>query len=246
MTVYIDSKYKYVHENIINDEINIHLEIYNIKQFELLKNHFFKTIKSSFNETIFYGKKEIDRTINDIFIRWWMVQYSTNNQTNALIPNVLDSFYLKETLIDFIQKDKTYNEGHIDTFITDLNLDEISKLLLIKIDKFKSSKLVDNIKSRYSFSASIVNKFMEITLVLPYSVKFINNLTIKIPLKIYDKLIKLKDDISLIYILVQRYKIIDSWNNQLAINPCSFEILRKKLNINFECFGSGMNTICDN
>jgi hypothetical protein len=247
MTLHVDDCYKFIYDEAHEEEINIHLEIFRSKIFLELKKIFNDKIKNGFDKNIFEGKKNIDRTINDIFIRWWMTQYASYKQVDPLIFTKFEYKYLRETLIDFIKKCDISTEDTITEFLSNLDFDLEIKKVLVRLLKFKESDFYKKIKDQHSISTKVVNKFIFINLTLPYSTPFLNNIfPIKLPYKIFQNLEKKNNNIYLIYILCLRYKIIDSWNNQLAINPNAFNYLKKEFKINYECFGSAFNVICDN
>jgi len=230
----------------MNDSIiDVHYEIYLLKQFMNLKNVFFKTILEIFDENIFMGKKDLDKMINDIFIRWWMVQYCLNKQDNYVIPNILNFEYLNETLTDFIKKNDKYGSSDIIKFIDDLKFETLIENIHMKINKFQKSNLILKLKNNYQI---IINKKLNnvvIELKLPYSCHDFD-LFVKIPISVYLKIKNKCDNDVVILILMLRYKLINSWNTHLSINPYLFKFIKKTFNVDFECFGSCFNTVCEN
>lgn len=222
---------------------NINLELLRAKYFLLLKNKFENKVVNSFNPLIFKGKKTINNTINDIFIKTWLVCFIEDNN-DIMIPNNINNEYLVETLSDYITRDNTITVDEINKFVKENGLHEICKDLQKKLELFKSYNIEQpiiivkkknnivsfKVKLKYKINNYVVNKVIN---------------SISINEKQYDRM-KMKCDDNIIWILLFRYKILNLHNNQLAINKKIFDKIKSIYPINFECFGSAQNTSCKN
>lgn len=221
---------------------NINLEILRAKYFLQLKNKFENKIVNSFNPLIFKGKKPINNTISDIFIKTWLVCYIDENN-DILIPNKINNEYLIETLTDYITRDKTLNKTDIEKFINENELDNLCTSLQKKLDLFKTYNI-----SQPKVSVRKKGNIVSFKLKMNYKVngfiinKFINGISIND--KQYDRL-KSKANDYVIWVLLFRYKVLNLHNNQLAINEKIFNKIKSIYPIEFECFGSAQNTVCE-
>jgi hypothetical protein len=117
----------------------------------------------------------------------------------------------------------------------------IKKLKIVNLFKNAINKIIN-------FQQTIKN-YHKINVIYENEKMFIENYDLKLDVhkELYNKLCKKLGyvDNELIFILILRYKSLDSSNQQLAVNPNFYIELNKTLGFNFELFGSAINTTTD-
>lgn len=223
--------YNYFYINYEIDILSISLEL---KRKELIKN-----IKNILK--ILLDKYNID--VNNVFPRWLMLQFNTK------------SYFFIDPIIPYINK----------------NID--NKQLIKDIYYFTNNKqlnvnqLLDkmNLKNKCNNAINILKQFIkskdynkkEIVIITKnnnfYYLEY-ENYKYRLHEKVYNKLHKLyklynnvdKDIDTLIFCLIIRYDILESYNQQLAVNLEFYNYLKINYNVNFELFASPLNCFFDN
>jgi hypothetical protein len=250
---------EFEYHNDIKCEINIKKELYRGELYcELLKN-FTKSCLNNFNENVFSHKKNYTRTITNLLASWFFTLYQTYNfSKDPFFPNnylECDDIIIR-ILKDYVSLHEIDNVNEkINNIIIDLHsnyelllnkLDDINNKI-IKYNNFKIIKQeISNIRNNknilfYNFILSNINC---------YICNKLNNIisNIMIPIEQYN-IMKEKfngeyeDDIdTLIWIILYRYQLLSSNNNQLAVLPKIYEKMSKDFNLSVECFASAINS----
>jgi hypothetical protein len=208
-------------------------------------------INKYFSYKLFNKKKNLIVTINNIFSAFIFSQYIYNNK-DIFIPSIHNITNFKKTIKYYI-KDTKYSLN-FDNFINDF-INYYEK----EYNYFTTKKY--NITNNYTITTKIIkNKDNNINIYFKTNIKIYNNYLNRVLNTIfisYDKYIALKKRYIIInnttenfdkyiYILLVRYKILFSNNNQLAILPDIINKLSKDFNLNFETFGSFLNVNSNN
>ena len=243
---------KYYNNNSNHHIINIDLELIRYKCFLKIQKSLQYLITKYFDSKLFSKKKNYNITINNIFSSLIFSQYIYKNP-DIFIPKLHNIDIFKKTIKHYIKN----------------NINMISKLKdfmneFIKIYKDNYYYFLKKTKNIYTYNYNItttivnvnnikyVNFKNNIIIYNKYLKSIINNIFIS-----YDKYIYLKNKYNTInktnndfdkylFILLIRYKILFSNNNQLAILPNIIKLLKKDFNLNFETFGSFNNVSSDN
>lgn len=229
----------------IQYEINIINPLIELKRYNLIQE-----IKIKIN-TIFQ-KYSLDIDVNNILPRFIMVQYKNKSYyVDPILPyNASEYAQLKKDLYIFTNKKLKNND--IDNLIKEIDLTELFNnaiedlktyiklhtnnlaLSAYKIDIEKKEDYIYisfniNDTKEYLYESLILNKF-------------------KLHKNLYNKLLEnyihKKDDSNfkkLLICLLLRYNTLESYNQQLSINPDFKNSIKKKYNINFELFASSIN-----
>jgi hypothetical protein len=224
------------------------------------------------NECFQLKLKELDSSIYDVnelfkndscklielINRWCWHQYNSPNSVDYLIPYVSDNKYDYERFIDDLN------------YILNVHGSEHAiksdDKIMIGLNKFVSDYLeieYNNYSSRNNIDLKVTKDYVEKKVRLTCSYKK-SSYQVIIHSKVYSRL-KIKlimfgknynimsdyyDDLDnlldqYIFCLVFRYSYMDSGNQQLAIHQ-SIKDMYKKCGVNFELFGSAINTISTN
>ena len=252
---------KYTKNN--KKETDILLELYRGKEFCNIHNIFIKSCLSNLGEKVFSNKKNYIRTISNLLSSWMFTLYSKYNfSEDPFFPTKYKNFKnLKETLYDYCSLFKIENKDEkIENIINDLDtiygksLDNISnyeKSDFYKKNKDKimiTKKIIEENRNKISinFYKFEIKTYFNIYLSNTKLINIINNLIL--PIDVYDKMIKRYDkkfskNIDyLIWIILYRYQLLSSNNNQLAVLPSVLNKMEKEFNLNFETFASSINT----
>jgi len=238
---------------------NINKEIYRGELYCNLLKNFSKSCLSNLNEKIFSHKKSSYRTITNLLSSWFFTLYQyydfnddpfypTNyNHTNTLIKTIED--YCSILVVDNL-------DFKINNIISDLknNYENI----LCKLNKYNSNHNNINItkiiiyQQRDSmcipFYKFILNITPNNTIISNKLVNIINNIII--PTYQYNimetQYIKLQigqmDDIdNIIWIILYRYQLLSSNNNQLAVLETILNKMKEDFGLSHECFASAIN-----
>lgn len=257
---FLDKKYEYK-----NDYKNyLILELYRSYLFKKLKKKLIKFRKKHLDK---FKKKnpDIDINIKDNYIRLpylidIMSIFIINHQFKENYDVIFDSIspFNKLNIIKFLKEDKcltTISNENINNVI-DI-LPKLSKSYLKYFKKIKNCQFIEQIQ--FTINYNIIEDKVIILVEIKNNDK-LNKLTKKlnIYLHIFKHLVKLYNTkilnnfisndiidnkvIEYIYILFLRYTFFSNGNNQASILPSFKKLLKTKLNIKVELFGSPLNT----
>jgi hypothetical protein len=221
------------------NEISILLEL---KRFQLIKE-----IKKECID--FFTSRQYLISAVDIIPRWMMLNLPNTKNSDPLLPfNGLNNTQLKKDLYYFL--DQKYTYAQIDTIINELNLTEKFNNAIQKLQFFLKSTFYKNNKNNITVDLKLINDFYYFKLInVPkdFDIMF----EIKLHKTVYQKLSKkyIKSDIdqiTLICCIIIRYQALESYNQQLAVNPDFYKYLRENYNVEFELFGSSINCFFKN
>ena len=240
----------YVYQNIdITYEINDISILLELKRYILVND-----IKNECKQYFFY--KKLDLNINNILPRWIMLQYNTKNNlklynyVDPILPfNAKDNSQLKKDLYIFLNKKYSYNE--IDKIIEELNLTSKFNKAIVQLKEFVNSEFY--IKNKDSIKVIIEFKDNFYYFIFENNEKIYNKKNLKLHKDVLDKMYKNSDKnlssemfINLVLSIIIRYDILESYNQQLAVNPEFYNYLKDEYNVNFELFGSSINCFYQN
>ena len=180
-------------------------------------------------------------------------QYSYYDFKNdSFFPDINNNDLLKQTLYNYSSLDNIDDvESKINNIISTLN--NCYNNALNKLNSYKNSNYYNKYKNNITVNKIIINQkrdnlnIMFYKLVIKKNTHILNNRlnnilnNIIIPINEYNNMKnKYKGDIKLldtyIWIILFRYQLLGSNNNQLAVLPHILEQMSKDLNFNFECF----------
>lgn len=187
--------------------------------------------------------------IGNILPRWIMLQFNQGvHFVDPVFPynGVINS----QIMQDFIILGKgAINRGNIDTFINKLALGERCTRIAREIRDYSNSSDYLSNEKKCQVSVRETNDttyltFRKLTLKLPTEV-FIR-MTKRYSVNMKNDSICLPETNILIMCILMRYNTFDSANQQLAVNPRFYEYLHKHYGVNFELFGSAINSMYGN
>jgi len=244
------------------------IELYRLKLYNKLKKKLIKLIKEYCDiNKLKYDNKQSNENKFSININFFIDIYSIiiikmENKKDVLFNDI--SPFKKSNIEEYLINNKCIN---IDKIHTDLTIKLLPKMDEHYIRYYKRllrlRKKLFSIK--YKINYEIIDQIVLLSLELDN--EYIERLKfkeikyrkkIKIPLHVFNHLIKLfnnrvmndyisteiLDDIVIeyIYMIYIRYMIISNGNNQASIMPSFKKLLKEKLNIKVELFGSPINT----
>jgi len=213
-----DYKYNYIYIDYQINQISVLLEL---KRMELINK-----IKENFQ--LILNKYKVD--VNNVFPRWLMLFFNT--KSNFFIDPIIPFFTKKPNNKQLI-KDIT-NLSKQKYNVNSFNLKKACNESINELKKYKFKNINIKINNKNNFNIFKYNIY-----------KY------KLHKKVYNKLINLgktyKNDINkLIFCLILRYATLESYNQQLAVNPEFYNYLKTNYKINFELFASPFNCFFDN
>jgi hypothetical protein len=255
------NNFELYYKDNINSEINLDKELFRGELYCNLLKQFTKSCLQNLNEKIFSHKKNYTRTITNLLASWFFTLYqeydflsdeffpSNYKNNDKLIKKILKDYCSLDDVIDLDIK--------IDNIINDLY--KCYESILEKLSKYikKSNNIIvyknetcherNNKKILfYNFNISYIgftlcNKLNNI----------INN--IMIPVEQYNEMkyrYNNQDNIdninnymdTIIWIILFRYQLLSSNNNQLAVIPSIYNKMITDFNLSVECFASAINT----
>ena len=257
---HIETKnFELYYKDNINTEINLDKELFRGELYCHLLKSFTKSCLNNLNEKIFSHKKNYTRTITNLLASWFFTLYqeydflsdeffpSNYKNNDELIKKILKDYCSLDDVIDLDIK--------IDNIINDLY--KCYEGILEKLDKYikKSNNIIvyknetcherNNKKILfYNFNISYIgltmcNKLNNI----------INN--IMIPVEQYNEMKNrynnnINNDMdTIIWIILFRYQLLSSNNNQLAVIPSIYNKMITDFNLSVECFASAINSSLD-
>ncbi len=245
-----------------NSEINLDKEIFRGELYCYLLKQFTKSCLINLNENVFSHKKNYTRTITNLLASWFFTLYQECDFTfDEFFPSnyTNNDIIIRRILKDYCSLHEIDNlEDKINNIINDLY--KCYEALLDKLIKYnKKSNNINVYKNETSYKRNekkilfynfnvgninfnICNKLSNI----------INN--IMIPIEQYNEMktryINHNDNETfnenkmdtIIWIILFRYQLLSSNNNQLAVIPSIYNKMINDFKLSVECFASAINT----
>jgi hypothetical protein len=239
----------------VNLTIDVNKEIYRGELYCILLKNFTKSCLNNLNETVFSHKKNYTRTITNLLASWFFTLYQTCDFTfDDFFPSNYknNDDIIRRILIDYCSLHKIDNlDNKINNIISDLYISYqniLDKLLEYNninnnISIYKNETTYDrNGKKILFYNFHIIHNNTKICNKLS---NIINN--IMIPVEQYNEMkyrYNGKDDLmdTIICIILFRYQLLSSNNNQLAVIPSVYNKMIKEFNLSVECFASAINS----
>jgi hypothetical protein len=253
------------HKKIIKP-INVILEIFKGKLYCTLLQNFINVCMKILPVNIFTNKKSVYRTLTNLYATWFFSLYSEYNYEDEYFfpSNNLNNTILYDILKDYCSIDDSIkNKEEIIKFIIDNNNLEYEKILT-KNNDYKTNIFInqnrDNFVIKKYFTSEKRNNidinFYKFNIIYNFNLKIFNIRLINIlnnliiPVKKYNKLKKIYSGFpdefdKYIFLILFRYQLLGSNNNQLAVLPTILNKMKKDFELNIECFASTINTETD-
>ena len=263
-------KYEYIkskEENIFfnNDIISPYNEILRYIVINGLNTCFEIKLKELDNKI--YNTNELFKNnnskMNELINKWCWHQYMNNNCKDYVIPYIEDESYKFDMLINDLNyilniKNSEYELNYEHELIKNLK-STISNYLYIEYRNYiKYINQIDTNNIIVNINKEIIDKRIKLTYSYnrDYNIYIHSKVYNRIKKKLiinsinYNLIINYQKDIDVlldnyIFCLIFRYSYMESGNQQLAINY-NIKKLFKKLGVNFELFGSCINSISYN
>ena len=239
-----NSNYNIVFKDI-QYEISIIDPLIELKRYDLVQN-----IKKEIREIFQKHKLNID--VNNILPKFIMNQYKNKSYyIDPILPyNATELDQLKKDLY-YLSKKKLKN-NEIDNLIDELNLKDRFNNGITNLKKYINQYYNNINKHKYKINIENSDNFVYIDFSFEKDDEYLYNSyslnKFKLHKKLYNKLIQnytyKKNDNNfkkLLVCLLLRYNTLESYNQQLSINPEFKNIIKKKYEINFELFASSIN-----
>lgn len=248
------------------EETSVLLEIYRGVLYNELLNKFIQSCLHNFKQNVFSNKKKYYRTLVNLLSSWIFTQYSYYDfSKDPFFPNTFNhNDLLKETLYNYTTLHNIQNvDEKINNVIT--NITNTYNNILEKLENYKCGIFYNKNKNNIIVTKKLITQKRDNLNIyfykfnIKYDVNiYINNVrllniinNIILPVNEYNNM---KDrytgDINMldtyIWIILYRYQLLGSNNNQLAVLPDVLDKMNKDLNFNFECFASAINTSTKN
>lgn len=235
--------------------LDISLELKRCELYLDLQKKFIDSSCHIFGKNIFSLKKNYDRTLKNLLAGWFFYMYMSYDFTkDPFFPqNYKNKDYIKNVIKDYCKIDKNLSSDIIQTKLNILlnKLDIYYTDILVKLDQFITvENNFDIIKINNSKIDNIV--FYKLVIKNYKSLKLKNFLdTIIITKSKYNNLKckftgKKNEFNKYLFVIILRYQLLGSNNNQLAILPNIISKMKKDFNVNFELFGSTINSTLNN
>jgi hypothetical protein len=245
-----------------NDDSEIILEIYRGKLYNILLKKFISSCINNLNESVFSNKKNYFRTIVNLLASWLFTLYIEYDflEDSFFPKNHKNYDLLKETLKNYTS---LYNIDNVEDKINNIinNLDNTYIYILNLLSEYKKTTFYKENKNKIILNKTIITQKRNNNEILFYKFNIIFNCNIYInssrlkniinniiiPIETYNKMKnkykgeETKMDIY-IWIILFRYQILGSNNNQLAVLPNVLDKMKNDINLNFECFASAINS----
>jgi hypothetical protein len=246
-------KYKYGDNSIL-------LEVYRGKMYLNLLQLFTNILLKYIKPEKLTRKKKLSHTISDIMAKWFFSQYSYydfNNDSFFFTYNINGNKNLYSMLKDYNNESNSIN---LNIIISKL-VEEYKKMLTI-YNKYKNGDFYNNNKYNYKVSKKIIVKKRNNNNInfYKFSVNFYNKLNFSVKLEnVLDNIILPVDEYNyiktkfngecdmdeIVFIILFRYQLLSSNNNQLAILPNVIDNMKKDYDLSCELFASGINSSTD-
>ena len=246
-------KYNYGDNSIL-------LEVYRGKMYLNLLQIFTTILLKYIKPEKLTRKKKLNHTICDIMAKWFFSQYSYydfNNDSFFFTHNSNGDKNLYSMLKDYSNE---LNSINLNIIISKL-VEEYKKMLTI-YNKYKNGDFYNNNKYNYKVSKKLIVKKRNNNNInfYKFNVKFYNKLNFSIKLEnVLDNIILPIDEYNyiktkfngecdmdeIIFIILFRYQLLSSNNNQLAILPNVIDNMKNDYDLSCELFASGINSSTD-
>jgi hypothetical protein len=267
-----NSKFELYFKDTNNNNIhmNIDKELFRGDLYCYLLKQFTKSCLHNLNESIFSHKKNYTRTITNLLSSWFFTLYQTCDFSfDDFFPNNYkdNDIIIKRILIDYCSLCNIDNlDSKINNIINDLYTCYNSILdKLVNYTKKNNNLVIYKTENNYDrnnkkilfYNFNILNTNNNICNKLS---NIINN--IMIPVEQYNEMknryekyndnhhdnhdIKENNIDILIWIILFRYQLLSSNNNQLAVIPSIINNMVSDFNLSIECFASAINSSLDN
>ena len=249
------------------DIINIDKEIFRGELYCILLKNFTKSCLGNLNETIFSHKKNYTRTITNLLASWFFTLYQNCDFTfDDFFP--LDyknnDNIIRRILIDYCSLYQIENlNDKIDNIINDLYLSYeniLSKLIEYnnKPDDFNNLHTITIYKNETTCDRNGKKILFYNFHIIYNNIKICNKLSniinnIMIPVEQYNEMKNKYNNENdnnqsdyimdtIIWIILFRYQLLSSNNNQLAVIPSVYNKMINQFNLSVECFASAINS----
>ncbi len=248
------------------DIIDINKEIFRGELYCSLLKNFTKSCLTNLNEEVFSHKKNYTRTITNLLASWFFTLYQ---QCDFKLDPFFPSDYknnndiIKRILIDYCSLYKIDDiDNKIDNIISDLYLSY--EILLNKLAEYKNNINNVNIyKTETTYDRNNKNILFYNFHISNNNNKICNKLTniinnIMIPVEQYNEMknrykYPMDNEVDdsdnymdkIIWIILFRYQLLSSNNNQLAVIPKVYNKMIIDFDLSVECFASAINTSLD-
>jgi hypothetical protein len=237
--------FKYYIKNFKISSHTISTEIYRyivIENFKKIINDKFKL----YNFKLRYG---------DVFPKWLMSQTKHEHDFDPVIPNG-DKLNNKQLIID-ISVLENISIKRAKYFVNELRLDKLCKNLIAKIIKLEFEKIISEHNILIYEYKSNKTDYIMIKVNIQFKDEneikaFIFSVTKERYNSLFNKYKKVHnlgeyakpqtDFVKKCFILLLRYYILESYNQQLAVAPSFYKYISEKYNAGFELFASSINS----
>lgn len=250
-----NSKIELIYKTNKEYEINITNELYRGNLYCDLLKYFTKSCLKYLDEKVFSHKKNYTRTISNLLASWFFTLYQNYDFSfDPFFPQnyMTNDMIIIRTLNDYCSLHNIINtEYKINNIINDLHYSYniiINKLINLK-------KINNNISIiKHKIIQSRENTEIEFYKFELHNNSFImcnklNNIinNIMIPIIEYDNMKNRytgdENNIdNIIWIILFRYQLLSSNNNQLAVLPSIYKKMENDFNLSVECFASAINS----
>ncbi len=246
------------HSDNQNDNLDINKEIYRGELYCCLLKSFTKSCLTNLNEEVFSHKKNYTRTITNLLASWFFTLYQhCDFKLDPFFPSdyTNNNDIIKRILIDYCS---LYKIENIDTKINNIISDLYSSYdsLLNKLSEYNINTNNINIyKSESTYDRNNKNILFYNFHISNNNNKICNKLTniinnIMIPVEQYNEMKnRYHNDFDndnhmdkIIWIILFRYQLLSSNNNQLAVIPKVYNKMITDFGLSVECFASAINT----
>jgi hypothetical protein len=255
MSNFINNNIELLHKKNKETLLNPLVDIYRGKCYTgILKSFIYFSIKT-FGTEIFSIKKSYPRTLTNILSSWLFSLYSDYDYKD---DPFLPSNYNNMKILHIIFSDFVKHDTKIENINEKINivLNELKKSYKYNLDLLNGYKIGDYFlknKNKYNITKLIPDdkNFYKFNIKLSFYIKDnrLNNIlnNILIPIKVYDRMknkytgpINKLDEY--IWIILFRYQLLGSNNNQLGVLPKILNKMTEDLDLDFECFASAINS----
>jgi hypothetical protein len=252
MNSFITNEIHLLYPKYKTNKHDINKEIYRGELYCNLLKDFTKSCIENLNEKVFSHKKPLNKTITNLLSSWFFTLYQYYDfKDDPFFPtNYNHTKTLFKTFEDYCSLDT------IDDHINKINI-IISKLInnyniiLIKLNNYiDSSNPIDMYKKIiYQERNNETIAFYKFVISIKHiSNNKLNNIinNIILPIKQYDIMKQryngnIEDLDTIIWIILYRYQLLSSNNNQLAILQNILDQMKNDFDLSYECFASGIN-----
>lgn len=251
-----------LYNKYLSKDINILHEISRGKLYCILLKSFIRMCRINLPENIFTNKKNIFRTLTNLYSTWFFSLYSnydfkddpffpSNFENDSIIREILNDYCSLNSSI----QNKEYNINNI----LENNKKLYASILQKNKDNMKSEYMIININNiiikktliKENRNDEMINFYkFEIVFLFNYKINNyrLNNIlnNIIIPVITYNKMKNkytgFPDELDkYIFTILFRYQLLGSNNHQLGVLPSVIEKIKNDFNTELECFASAIN-----